>query len=515
MAPISPPVFALAAAILAAIIIYRAIWTLASPLSKIPNAGFGAAYSRFAWAFPHEYQGTVTIDLPKLHEKLGPLIRIGPAEVSFYSRDTYETVHKVGSKFKKDPRVYGEFIQDGHPALFSLTDPDQHSKRRRIMGQLFSRSKITQLEGLIFAHVDRFVNKIHDSGPAVDLMAAARALEADIISEFSFGKPIQAIDAWADGQELAMVAKNDEKATWMPVLTSFPLACELWEQFAHRLFFATGLRTSYTKGLTENSWKLTLSAAPESESSATSFPNLIRTLVHSGLPSETALSEAKENLGPGTDTTSATLGHILWALAHNPRYQNALYQDLAAVSFATDMKTLEYVPRLQACVKEGIRWAAAAAAMLPRIVPLGGIELHGTFIPEGTVLTSSPIWYLHDKTAFPNPELYDPYRWLTSDGQAMSENALRDRFYIPFSRGANICMGAHFAYLELYLSISQVIRNFHLHPNEPSKPAHVCADLLLGNEDAHSWTPVPLPRRREWVAAVPVDQLKIKMSSRL
>lgn len=47
------------------------------------------------------------------------------------------------------------------------------------------------------------------------------------------------------------------------------------------------------------------------------------------------------------------------------------------------MTTLENIPRLQACVKEGIRWAGAAAAMLPRIVPPGGIELHDTFIPEG------------------------------------------------------------------------------------------------------------------------------------
>lgn len=48
-------------------------------------------------------------------------MRIGPNEISFYSREIYETVHKVGSKFKKDPRVYGEFVQGGHPALFSIT----------------------------------------------------------------------------------------------------------------------------------------------------------------------------------------------------------------------------------------------------------------------------------------------------------------------------------------------------------------------------------------------------------
>jgi hypothetical protein len=53
------------------------------------------------------------------------------------------------------------------------------------MGQLFSRSKITQLEGLISSHVDRFINKIRDSHSTVDLVVATRALEADIICELN------------------------------------------------------------------------------------------------------------------------------------------------------------------------------------------------------------------------------------------------------------------------------------------------------------------------------------------
>ncbi|RSL68920.1 hypothetical protein CEP54_002506 [Fusarium duplospermum] len=459
MALFSVPI--LAGALLTAVIIHNLLRVYTSPLSKIPNAGFGAAYSRLAWAFPQEYKGTVTIDLPKLHEKL---------------------------------------------------DPEQHAKRRRIMGQLFSRTKVPQLEKLISSHVNRFVQLIRDNGPNVDLAVASRALEADIMSTFSFGKSIEAVDSWAKGKELEMVAKNDLKATWMPVFTNFPLLCELLEQLEDVTFRVSGVRSAYTKGLAEfqqwcqNSWKMALSGDSEPEISS---PNLIQSLCKSGLHAETALSEAKENLGPGTDTTSATLAHILWALAQNPDYQKALNEDLAAISFSTDMTTLESVPRLQACVKEGIRWAGAAAAMLPRIVPPGGIELHGKFIPEGTVLTSSPIWYQHDKTAFPNPKVFDPHRWLTDDCKGMSEDKLRDRFYIPFSRGANICMGAHFAYLELYISVSQVIRNFHLEICNPDQRS-----TLERNEET-KWIPVPLPKRREWVAAVPMEKLEVKMCPRL
>jgi cytochrome P450 len=111
--------------------------------------------------------------------------------------------------------------------------------------------------------------------------------------------------------------------------------------------------------------------------------NLIHTLTRSGLPPKTALSEAKENLGPGTDTTSATLAHIIWALGHNRQFQELLHQDFQNIKFSTSMSDLEAVPRLRACVKEGIRWTGAAAVMLPRVVPQGGINLHGKFIPKG------------------------------------------------------------------------------------------------------------------------------------
>ena len=53
--------------------------------------------------------------------KLGPLLRIGPNEITFYSIDIYKKVYSFRSPFRKDPRVYGQFVQDGHPALFSIT----------------------------------------------------------------------------------------------------------------------------------------------------------------------------------------------------------------------------------------------------------------------------------------------------------------------------------------------------------------------------------------------------------
>jgi cytochrome P450 len=101
------------------------------------------------------------------------------------------------------------------------------------------------------------------------------------------------------------------------------------------------------------------------------------------VPPQAALSEAKEMLGPGTDTTSLTLAHILWALSLNQSFQAELVSDLTAAGWPIDMGDLEAIPRLVACVKEGIRWTGAAVAMLPRVVPQGGTTLAGKYLPGG------------------------------------------------------------------------------------------------------------------------------------
>ncbi|TQN68409.1 Cytochrome P450 monooxygenase yanH [Colletotrichum shisoi] len=499
----------------------------ASPLSHIPNAGWGAGYSRLIWAFREEYCGKITIDLPKIHEKLGSIVRIGPNELSFYSIDIYDLIHSVSSGFAKDPRNYGEFVQDGHPALFSITDPEEHSKRRRILGQLFSRSKIGNLEGLMLHHVNEFVGAVGEQQRPFDVGPACRALEADIISEFSFGEALNAVRSWSKGHDTPIVSKNDKKATFMPLLMNFPVLYDIWLAVEDVFCHVEGSKISSRKGLqqydqvyhhvqysreerpaanrVESQWTSEAWVKNKDPERKSPFPNLINVMVSAGVPTQTALSEAKENLGPGTDTTSASLAHILDALSRNTTYQKKLYQDLARLGFPTDMSALERIPRLKACVKEGIRWAGAAAAMLPRVVPEGGVDLCGKFIPEDTVITSSPIWYLRDKYAYPNPELFDPYRWIDETGTILTENALRDKFYVPFSKGPNICNGSHFSYFELFLSLAKVVENFVLiHADEDGGGLAQAAGL-----NSSDWQPVQLPRRKEWVAAVVTEPLLV------
>ncbi|KAJ5890467.1 uncharacterized protein N7473_006695 [Penicillium subrubescens] len=471
-----------------------------SPLSHIPNAGLLAPISRFLWEFPLEYRGQLTLELPKLHKKLGPLVRIGPNEVSFYSLDIYKKVHAPSSAFVKDPRVYGQFVQDGHPALFSITDSKEHAQRRRHMGVLFNRSRVPSLIPMMLEQIFKFNNLLADicqKGP-VDLVPTCRALEADIVSRFAFGSPIGAIESLASGEELSAVKENDLKSSKMPLYTKFPIATQTYDSITNLIFDVTGWDVS---SVASSRWFDTwaneqLEASLDSEKA--SNISFLKVMAGPRLSTQSALSEAKEMLGPGTDTTSATLAHILWALSLNKRLQDDLFLELEQANWPTDMAALESIPLLVACVKEGIRWTGAAAAMLPRIVPKGGSVLGGKYVAGGTMISSSPIWYLHDEIAFPEPHKYRPSRWLSKD--VIEATTLSNEYYIPFSKGPGTCVGVHFAYLELFLSVSHILKKYSIDSR---------SDLIVGGDFEAA-----LPPRREWVAAVPTGPLHVSLRPR-
>lgn len=62
------------------------------------------------------------------------------------------------------------------------SDPDEHAKRRRLMGQLFNLSKMDNLRELMLQQVNGLVHALRvKRNQEIDLVPACRALEADIV----------------------------------------------------------------------------------------------------------------------------------------------------------------------------------------------------------------------------------------------------------------------------------------------------------------------------------------------
>lgn len=153
------------------------------------------------------------------------------------------------------------------------------------------------------------------------------------------------------------------------------------------------------------------------------------------LDSTDIAAECMDHMVAGIDTTGDSLCFLLWELSQ-PRslgFQRKLQQEIREnpdVSF----DKLSY---LDAVVQEGLRCFPAIPMSLPRIVPKGGRQIDGYFVPEGSVVSSQAHSVHRQNTSvFSNPDVFDPERWMASEGEAE-----RKRHMFAFSHGGRGCVG--------------------------------------------------------------------------
>lgn len=69
----------------------------------------------------------------------------------------------------------------------------------------------------------------------------------------------------------------------------------------------------------------------------------------------------------------------------------------------------------------------------------------------------SPLYLLHNEEVFPNPERYNPSRWLVDDD---GKTRLMSHFY-PFSSGTRQCIGQTLSLIEQKIVLSLLVRRFN------------------------------------------------------
>lgn len=90
-----------------------------------------------------------------------------------------------------------------------------------------------------------------------------------------------------------------------------------------------------------------------------------------------------------------------------------------------------------ACLKEALRLYPPVAGEMPRIVPKGGGNIAGSFVPEGTIVAVAQWPANHSTRNFSDPEAFKPERFLEP------EKFPNDNFDAlqPFSTGPRNCIG--------------------------------------------------------------------------
>jgi hypothetical protein len=150
------------------------------------------------------------------------------------------------------------------------------------------------------------------------------------------------------------------------------------------------------------------------------------------LPHGDILSECRNVIGAGADTTSIGIKAVLGYLLQNPKHLAELrrviddYYDKNGLPNheITYNQCLE-IPLLQAVIKESTRLHPSIMFQLPRYVPLEGVTIAGSFIPGGYAVSMSPRSHNRSKDIFgEDADKWRPERWLEDESKAKHMDSL-------------------------------------------------------------------------------------------
>jgi unspecific monooxygenase len=177
--------------VLATIFILFPVTLLRSPLNKVPSAHWSCSLSRF-WILWTRYKNRELAVLDEKHRQLGPIIRVGPAELSVSCYDSgVRTIYNGG--FEK-PEYYDFFAYyDTKNAFCSLSRHDHTLRRKRITAaytrtSLFRSQQLSSLtEIILFARLLPILQQQALAVKPTDILSLSYALSLDLITCFQFG----------------------------------------------------------------------------------------------------------------------------------------------------------------------------------------------------------------------------------------------------------------------------------------------------------------------------------------
>ncbi|KAI9591859.1 cytochrome P450, partial [Syncephalis fuscata] len=115
------------------------------------------------------------------------------------------------------------------------------------------------------------------------------------------------------------------------------------------------------------------------------------------------------------------------------------------------------LPYLNAVLHESMRINPAVPHGTVRDIPREGAMLGEYFIPGGTTVLISIITLHRNKDIFPDPLSFKPERWIDSSPQQLKK---MKQCFIPFIVGPRACLGRSLAWVELRLTLAELVRHF-------------------------------------------------------
>uniref|UniRef100_A0A8D0VIY8 Uncharacterized protein n=1 Tax=Sus scrofa TaxID=9823 RepID=A0A8D0VIY8_PIG len=167
----------------------------------------------------------------------------------------------------------------------------------------------------------------------------------------------------------------------------------------------------------------------------------------------------------GHDTTASGLSWVLYNLAKHPEYQERCRQEVQELLRDREPKEIEWdelaqLPFLTMCIKESLRLHPPVPG-ISRCCAQDVVLPDGRVIPKGNICVISIFGIHHNPSVWPDPEVYNPFRFDPESPQKRSPLA-----FIPFSAGPRNCIGQTFAMTEMKVVLALTLLRFRVLPDE-------------------------------------------------
>ncbi|KAJ5578689.1 uncharacterized protein N7459_007653 [Penicillium hispanicum] len=483
------------------------LWLVKNRYSKGLNKYPGPLLASLTdlWRFFDVYGRRPEITHRSLHGKFGDVVRLGPNTLSFSDPRALKTIYGLNKGFTKSEfYVVQQSIAKGHrlQSLFSSTDNDFHAKFRRCVNSAFSMSTLVQYEPFVDNTTKLFLEQTRDiyvdKSEGCDFPQWLQFYAFDVIGEITYGKRHGFVENNKDIDGIVgylswlflyvapvgqipfldrLLLKNPiylKLSQWGFIDATFPVAR-----------FASNRMSERIPELAKQ--KLDPSSATNS---AAKSPDLLSKFLaahqaHPEFMTETLVQTMAVSMAfAGSETTAISLSAVFYFLLKHPpalARLRAEIDDAGRSGHFADTDTglvtwheSQRLPYLDACIKEAFRLHPAAGLPLERVVPEGGADIAGHFVPGGTIVGCSA-WLIHmNKAIFgEDAEVYRPERWLP-DAQGITGEDDRRRIkemngtMFQFGMGSRTCIGKNISLLEIYKLVPSMLRRFEIQLTDPS-----------------------------------------------
>ncbi|EXL97115.1 cytochrome P450 [Fusarium oxysporum II5] len=472
------------------------------PLARIPGPRL-AAISSF-WHAYNARMGRMAYLGKTLHRKYGPVVRVGPNEVWFNSKEAFHAIYSSGSGYEKSDFYLATALSKPHidwhlnPEfrdtldLLSERDVRRYRLQRRLIGPVYQTSNLIQYEAAIDEVLARSIAKLKTlNGAQVELnewmhIIAVECLGAVVLS-------------WSPGM-LKNGTDNGSGAHayhgWRrkSVFGLFPMAAKL--EFLHksigRLFSTIwGVNFQPPKDFRPffpdvgKRVSRRVNAATKSKLNKDDRKDLLADLIqlHRTKPNFTELylrKMAVTNFGAGHETMASTLTSILALLGSNDDVQAQVSLEILGTSNPAEYSTATRLPETQSLIKEAKRLYPVISMSLPRKVPSEGLHLHGYYFLPNTTVGCNPVALHRNPDIFgSDSDMFNPARWLTADPDAARA---MERVNLSWGGGSRSCPGRHLAELVVFKVVPALVKEFKIDVDLPpeDKNRSYFLSMLIG-----------------------------------